>query len=210
MVKNHWFSRHVDHNTDALESALGQQQQQRQHQNINFNNNNNNNNNDTIPSYNYYYYYYYRAVVGFVYQHLLSRLMRLMNAWLFDRLCLGSLWLYLMLGTDKSRASRDDPVVKLPCLSSDVRFRCSLVDRGGLMGLPSRSNSLSSVGLVAAADWSPAVDWAPLPSGRWSWPSVSVMIWGRPVVVVVVVVVADTVPTFPTSSVSGCSPPPLP
>jgi len=137
-----------------------------------------------------------------------------MNAWLFDRLCLGSLWLYLMLGTDKSRASRDDPAVRLPCLSSDVRFRCSLVDRGGLMGLPSRSNSLSSVGLVAAAeadDWSTACDSVLPPSGRCSWPSVSVMIWGRPVVVVVVVVaVVDTVPMFPTSSVSGCSPPPLP
>lgn len=148
--------------------------------------------------------------------------MRLMNAWLFDRLCLGSLWLYLMLGTDKSRASRDDPAVRLPCLSSDVRFRCSLVDRGGLMGLPSRSNSLSSVGLVAAAevdDWSRAADCVPPPSGRCSWLSVSVMIWGRRLVVAVVVavvvvnvvvavVVVEAVPTLPASSVSGCSPVP--
>lgn len=137
--------------------------------------------------------------------NLLSRLMRLMNAWLFDRLCLGSLWLYLILGTDNSRASLDDPVpsaVKLPCLSRDVRFRCSLADRGGLIGLPSRSNSLSSVGLVAVDvdEWWSLTDWPPAPSaGRCcSWLSVSVIIWGR---------LPPAPHPPPASSFSGCSTP---
>lgn len=137
--------------------------------------------------------------------NLLSRLMRLMNAWLFDRLCLWSLWLYLILGTDKSRASLDDPVpsaFKLPCLSKDVLFRCSLADRGGLIGLPSRSNSLSSVGRVAVDvdEWWSLTDWPPTPSaGRCcSWLSISVIIWGR---------LPAAPHPLPASSFSGCSMP---
>lgn len=72
------------------------------------------------------------------------------------------------------------------------------------MGLPSRSNSLSSVGLVAVDDVAErsSDDCPPPTSDRCSWPSASVMIWGR--------LAADvmTAGAVPASSVSGCCSPP--